>query len=197
MSAVAASEEKEAVGSASEAVAATTETPAPVKNGAAVAEPDLSEGDVSECESLLWTCKECYVYKIPPLKNESGHRANDWNVNEWLWQGALKIVSRGNLLVAVLHDPKTFEVFAQCPQTEKGKSIDRVIDSSRYYVLRLDDGAKNHAYVGLGFREREDSYDFNATIIDHWKGVARQREADEMAKEMEVSEQPQLSALSH
>ena len=30
---------------------------------------------------LLWTCKEAYVYKIPPLKNESGHRANDWDVN--------------------------------------------------------------------------------------------------------------------
>mgnify|MGYP002853900794 CR=1 FL=1 len=44
----------------------------------------------------LWTCKECYVYQIPPLKNESGHRANDWDVNKWLWSGALKVTSKGN-----------------------------------------------------------------------------------------------------
>ena len=145
-------------------------------------EPDISD-EVCH-ESLLWTCKECYIYKIPPLKNESGHRANDWNVNEWLWQGALKVISKGNLLTVVLHDPKTFETFASCPQAEKGNgAIDRVIDSSRYYVLRLDDGKGNHAFVGLGFREREDSYDFNATMQDHWKSVVRQKEAEEMAKE--------------
>ena len=166
--------------------------PAVVKSASAEQPADVSDaGDTSSaadsCESLLWTCKECYIYKIPPLRNESGHRANDWNVNEWLWQGALKVVSKGNTLIVILHDPKTFEVFASCPQEAKGNgAIDKVIDSSRYYVLRLDDGKGNRAYVGLGFREREDSYDFNATMLDHWKGLARQKEAEEMAREMEA-----------
>lgn len=158
--------------------------PPPASSSKATVEPDISDSSAADYESLLWTCKECYIYKIPPLKNESGHRANDWNVNEWLWQGALKVTSKGNTLIIVLHDPKTFEIFATCPQKEKGNgAIDRVIDSSRYYVLRLDDGKGNHAFVGLGFREREDSYDFNATMQDHWKSIARQKEAEEMAKE--------------
>ena len=79
-----------------------------------MAEIDLSDAD--DVESLLWTCKECYVYQIPPLKNESGHRANDWDVNKWLWSGALKVTSKGNTLNIILHAPDTGELFACCPR---------------------------------------------------------------------------------
>jgi hypothetical protein len=119
----------------------------------------------SDTESLLWTCKECYVYQIPPLKNESGHRANDWDVNKWLWSGALKVTARGSTLSIILHDPATAEVFACCPVTEKGsKAVDPVVDSSRYFALRIDNGQGKHAFVGMGFRDRSHSYDFNATL---------------------------------
>ena len=82
---------------------------------------------------LLWTCKECYVYQIPPLKNESGHRANDWDVNKWLWSGALKVTSIGNVLNIILHDATTGQLFAQCPVKEVGsKAVDQVrLSSSR------------------------------------------------------------------
>ena len=103
----------------------------------------------------LWTCKECYVYQIPPLKNESGHRANDWDVNKWLWSGALKVTAKGTTLNVILHDPATGELFASCPVKQKGdKAVDQVIDSSRYFALRIDDGKGRHAYVGMGFRDR-------------------------------------------
>ena len=147
-------------------------------------EPDLSDADI---ESLLWTCKECYVYQIPPLKNENGHRANDWDVNKWLWSGALKLSAKGNTLNIVLHSPETGEVFAACPVPEKkSKAVDQVIDSSRYFALRIDDGKGKHAYVGMGFRDRSYAYDFNATMQDHWKGVERQKEAEEQRVEMEA-----------
>merc|ERR1719313_1207342 len=104
----------------------------------------------SDVESLLWTCKECYVYQIPPLKNESGHRANDWDVNKWLWQGKLKVTAKGTTLTIILHDPTSGEVFAACPVKEQGsKAVDQVIDSSRYFALRIDDGKGRHAYVGM------------------------------------------------
>jgi len=123
------------------------------------------------------------VYQIPPLKNESGHRANDWDVNKWLWSGALKVTATGKLLKIILHDPATGALFATCPVAEAGsKAIDQVIDSSRYFALRIDDGKGKHAFVGLGFRDRSDAYDFNATIGDHWKGVRREMEAEEEAK---------------
>jgi len=138
-------------------------------------------------EALLWTCKECYVYQIPPLKNESGHRANDWDVNKWLWSGSIKVTAKGNVLNVLLVDATTGELFATCPVTEPGsKAVDPVVDSSRYFVLRIDDGKGRHAFIGMGFRDRNFSYDFNATLQDHWKGVERQKEADEMRKEMEA-----------
>jgi len=141
----------------------------------------------TEVESLLWTCKECYVYQIPPLKNESGHRANDWDVNKWLWSGTIKVVAKGNVLNVLLVDNTTLELFATCPVTEPGsKAIDPVVDSSRYFVLRIDDGKGRHAFIGMGFRDRNFSYDFNATLQDHWKGVERQKEADVLRAEMEA-----------
>ena len=121
----------------------------------AAVKPAMAEDD-SEVESLLWTCKECYVYQIPPLKNESGHRANDWDVNKWLWSGTIKVTSRGNVLYVLLVDSTTGELFATCPVTEPGsKAIDPVVDSSRYFVLRIDDGKGRHAFIGMGFRDRK------------------------------------------
>ena len=75
-----------------------------------VSDPAEPDSPSLQVEELLWTCKECYVYQIPPLKNESGHRANDWDVNKWLWSGALKVTSKGNTLNIILHDEKTGEV---------------------------------------------------------------------------------------
>lgn len=179
-----------------------------------------AETDDAAIETLLWTCKECYVYQvglpastitthpsqlafarsctsqslnhhrwtfaqIPPLKNESGHRANDWDVNKWLWSGALKMTATGERLNIILHDATTGELFANCPVTEQNsKAVDQVIDSSRYFALRIDDGKGKHAFVGMGFRDRAYAYDFNATMQDHWKGVGRQKEADRMQEEM-------------
>jgi hypothetical protein len=90
---------------------------------------DDAAADEGACDAtqLLWTCKECYVYQIPPLRNESGHRANDWDVNKWLWQGALKVTATGNTLNILLHDATTGETFANCPVTEPGsKAVDQV-----------------------------------------------------------------------
>ena len=33
-----------------------------------------------------------------------------------------------------------------------------VIDSSRYFVLRLEDGKGRHAFIGIGFNSREEAF---------------------------------------
>jgi len=101
--------------------------------------------------------------------------------------GVDQVTAKGNVLNVLLVDATTGELFATCPVTEPGsKAVDPVVDSSRYFVLRIDDGKGRHAFIGMGFRDRNFSYDFNATLQDHWKGVERQKEADEMRKEMEA-----------
>lgn len=42
-------------------------------------------------------------------------------------------------------------------------SVDAVLDSSRYFVVRVEDAGRK-AYIGMGFAERTDSFDFSESI---------------------------------
>ena len=47
--------------------------------------------------------------------------------------------------------------------------MEKVLDSSRYFVLRIEDGSGRAAFIGMGFNERNDAFDFTAAIQDHQK----------------------------
>ena len=106
-------------------------------------------------------------------------------MDKWLWSGRLRLMSKGTVLKVLLEDATSGELFATCPvKSQADKAIDPVVDSRRYFVLRIDDGKGHHAFIGMGFRDRDDAYNFNATMQDHWKSVKRQQEAEVIRKEM-------------
>lgn len=43
------------------------------------------------------------------------------------------------------------------------------LDSGRYFVLRIQNAAGKHAYIGIAFNERNDAFDFNVTLQEHQK----------------------------
>jgi hypothetical protein len=64
----------------------------------------------------------------------------------------------------------TGQLFAQCPYDASGSSVEQVTDSSRYFVLKIQDVASGrHAFVGLGFTDRNEAFDFNVALQDHQK----------------------------
>lgn len=73
-------------------------------------------------------------------------------------------------------------LYAECPIPSDKPIItvvEPVIDSSRYFVLRIEDRAsRRHAFIGLGFRERAHASDFNAALHEHQQYVRRKRLAE-------------------
>ncbi|KAJ9081828.1 hypothetical protein DSO57_1010718 [Entomophthora muscae] len=122
---------------------------------------------MEEFTSVLLVVKECYVYQIPPLLKSEGHRASDWNVDNFLWKGRLRLATKGDKLTIRLEEPETGELFAACPYNESDNSVEAVIDSSRYFVIRVVDPISGkHAYLGMGFSDRSEAFDFNVAIQD-------------------------------
>lgn len=125
-------------------------------------------------EYVLLNKRECFVYQVPPTTSASGYKAADWD--KCIWRGRLQICAKGDVLIIKLLDSSSGAIFAACP-VPSNQPIDRVVerttDSSRYFVLSMSDKAGRKALIGMGFDDRNDAFDFNASLQD----FRRQREA--------------------
>ncbi|KAF5380987.1 hypothetical protein D9615_004112 [Tricholomella constricta] len=122
-----------------------------------------------EIESILYIAREVSVYKIPPLKANEGHRANEWgDLAQPLWKGRLRILEKSKGAAIQFEDGQTGELFARAEYDPTRPSVEGVLDSSRYFVVRVEDAGKK-AYIGMGFAERSDSFDFNVALQDYTK----------------------------
>ncbi|KAK6620310.1 hypothetical protein RUM44_006711 [Polyplax serrata] len=138
-------------------------------------------------ESVLLVKSEVFVFKIPPRSSNRGYRAADWNLQEPQWTGRLRLVSKGKDCVIKLEDKITGELFAKCPiEAYPGIAIEAVSDSSRYFVLRIQDDNGRSAFIGVGFSDRSDSFDLNVALQDHFKWL---KKSEEIEKEKEEPKQ--------
>ncbi|KAH7343297.1 adaptin ear-binding coat-associated protein 1 NECAP-1 [Rhizoctonia solani] len=122
-----------------------------------------------DIESILFICREVMVFKVPARQSNAGYRAAEWgDLGSPLWKGRMRIIERNSGCSILLEDLQTGEVFAQAPYDVTGLSVEAVLDSSRYFVLRAEDQGRK-AYIGLGFAERAESFDFNVALQDYTK----------------------------
>jgi len=132
-----------------------------------------------EIESVLHVAPEVSVYKVPPLKSKEGHRANDWgNLSEPLWKGRLRILETSKGVTIRLEDANSGELFAQATYDPEKPCVGSVLDSSRFFVIRVEDGDKK-ANIGIGFLERAQSFDFNVALADYTKRWRKAKEPQE------------------
>ncbi|KAH9495108.1 Adaptin ear-binding coat-associated protein 1 [Bulinus truncatus] len=138
-------------------------------------------------ERILCVKNEVMVYKIPPRPSNRGYRADEWKLDTPDWTGRLRVVSRDKDLIIKLEDKNSGELFAQCPvDAYPGIAIEPVMDSSRYFVLRIKDDSGRSAFIGIGFHDRADSFDLNVSVQDHFKWLRQEAEEEKNATSLDV-----------
>lgn len=115
-----------------------------------------------------------FVYSL------EGHRASDWPKDP-SWTGKLKIVAKGRTVAIILFDDKN-QVFAVCHATEES-AVQKVLDSGRYFVLRITNQQGRHAYIGIAFNERNDAFDFNVALSEFRNELEREQNASKFFAE--------------
>ncbi|KAJ3090635.1 hypothetical protein HK102_003153 [Quaeritorhiza haematococci] len=139
-----------------------------------------------EYESVLLVIRECYIYRVPPRSTSRGYRAAEWDVNQFLWTGRVRVIAKGDNASIRFEDATTGEVFAVCPYDLEGTAVEPVLDSSRYFVVKIVDQASGkHAFVGVGFPERSYAFDFNVALQDHVRRVRKEKDAEKAPKQAE------------
>ncbi|SGZ05970.1 BQ5605_C031g10905 [Microbotryum silenes-dioicae] len=127
-------------------------------------------------ESVLFVARDAHVYRIPPRTSTEGYRAANWgDMGAPLWRGRLRVVEKGSgtptTCAVRLEDADSGELFAVCPykptKTNTNGGVEAVLDSSRYFVLTIvDQDSGTRAFLGMGFPERSESFDFNVALQD-------------------------------
>ncbi|KAG6774615.1 uncharacterized protein At1g03900 [Populus alba] len=138
------------------------------------------EEDDESFEHTLLVVREVSVYKIPPRSTAGGYKCGEWLQSDKIWSGRLRVVSCKDRCEIRLEDPNSGDLFAACfvNPGQRENSVETVLDSSRYFVLKIEDGTGKHAFVGLGFTERNEAFDFNVALSDHEKYVRRENEKE-------------------
>jgi hypothetical protein len=97
-------------------------------------------------------------------------RAKDWSdASHQVWVGKLQVVAKGKVAIIKLISPDGKE-FARAPVRPDGPpAVEKVTDSSRYFVLRIEDPSGRHAFIGIGFEQRDEAFDFNVALQEHEK----------------------------
>ncbi len=147
-----------------------------------------------------------HIYNIPPLTSNKGYTASAWtadNNKRQIFTARLRIIETATPLPnddddddnageslgteILLEDPATGELFAKAPYTDAG-AVEAVLDSSRFFAMRVVGDGGMKATLGIGFEERGESIDFGICLQECRKvlGVETPAEKKEGAAKAEA-----------
>jgi len=114
-------------------------------------------------ERNLTVIKKCFIFKVPANRSAAGYKATEFPATP-MWTGRLRVVHKGSQCTVVFEHIDKDGVYAFCHYDKN--SVEPVTDSSRYFVIKISDGKGHHAYVGLGFQNRDEAFDFKVALQD-------------------------------
>jgi hypothetical protein len=148
------------------------------------------QAESADYERVLLVKPEVFVYRIPPRTTNRAYLASSWKLDAPDWTGRLRILSLGSKCIIKLEDKSSGELFASCPvESYPSVAVESVSDSARYFVIRIKDEANRTAFIGIGFVDRSDSFDFNVALQDHFKTIKKE---EELAKNPPVMNEKKL-----
>lgn len=126
-------------------------------------------------ERVLLVKPTVYVYKIPPLVSASrGFKAADWNLAEPDWTGRLRLISKGDKLFLRIEDATSGALYCEAPVLNyPGPQVQPVVDSRRYFVVKVVSETGRTALIGIGFSDGADSFDLTVALQDHFTTLGK------------------------
>lgn len=123
-------------------------------------------------------------------------RAEDWNLSKPIETCSLLIERCGDQLHLIFRKQSDNAVFARSiidlsPLSADGQHelqyyCEEVVDSSRYFCIRItDDKTGREARVGIGFRDRDFASNFRMSLQDYQSSLQRERKAHELQEAYE------------
>lgn len=126
-----------------------------------------------------------FVFKIQPRMTTAGYKASDWP-KDHIWTGRLRVVSKGAQTCVLLEHTDKEGLFACCV-VDSDQAYEQVVDSSRYFALRIGDGKGRHAVVGLGFNDRAQAFEFKVALQDARKLTTKEESGSSEFKDLDFS----------
>lgn len=126
-------------------------------------------------QRILFIAPSVHVYNIPPLTSTKGYVAASWtadNNKRQIFTARLRVLEtaiptanndetvKSDIL---LEDPSNGQLFAAAPYTEMGV-VEQVLDSSRFFAIRVEGEGGRKAVLGIGFEERSEAFDFSVAL---------------------------------
>ncbi|KAH9242221.1 hypothetical protein K456DRAFT_1821743 [Colletotrichum gloeosporioides 23] len=131
-------------------------------------------------QRILFLASGAHVYNIPPLASNKGYTAAGWTerqiftarlrVLETAWETAAAAQPNHIKVDIVLEDPSNGQLFAAAPYTSI-TVVEPVLDSSRFFAIRVQDGQGRKAVLGIGFEERSEAFDFGVALQEAQKSL--------------------------
>ncbi|TVY13484.1 Adaptin ear-binding coat-associated protein 1 [Lachnellula arida] len=106
-------------------------------------------------QRILFIAPSVHVYNIPPLTSTKGYVAASWtadNNKRQIFTARLRVLETAN-----------GQLFAAAPYTAAGV-VEQVLDSSRFFAVRVEGEGGRKAMLGVGFEERSEAFDFSVAL---------------------------------
>ena len=162
------------------------------------ADPTLLPPDA--IQRVLFLAAGVHVYQIPPLTSNKGYLAAHWTAPNTgarqIFTARLRIIETAipqedeNELLStdiLLEDPSTGDLFAKAPYGD-AKAVEPVLDSSRFFAVRVAGPTGEKATLGVGFEERSEAIDFAAALHETRKVLGLEPQAKANSADVKAQE---------